>query len=109
METHPLPFKKVVFVCGNERPPEERCSCGASGGKALRDTLKGMVKERHLNGHIRVSQSGCMDKCEKGPNLMVFPDNVWFSHVSDEDLPGILDRLARSLETGEPIAPVEPA
>ncbi len=107
MEIHPLPYQKIVFVCGNERPPEVRCSCGASGGKELRDVLKAMVKERRLNGRIRVSQSGCMDRCEKGPNLMVFPDNAWFSHVTHEDLPAILDALAHSLETGNPLCQTE--
>ncbi len=103
MDIHALPYQKIVFVCCNERPPEERCSCGPRGGHEIREKLKALVKERHLNGRVRVSQSGCQDKCEKGPNVMIFPDNVWISATSPEDIERILALLEESVRTGEPI------
>ena len=90
MEKRPLPYNKILFVCTNRRPECERVSCAPGGGDRLRDTLKAMVKERGLKGKIRVSQSGCMDRCEKGPNIMLFPDNVWYSGVCEADLESIL-------------------
>ncbi len=105
MDINPIPFEKVMFVCTNLRPDGERVCCMNGGGGELRDKLKAMVKARQLRSKVRVSQSGCMDKCEDGPNIMVFPDNVWFSHVTEADLEPILEAVARSLETGEPLAP----
>ncbi len=97
MEKRVLPFRKIVFVCTNRRENGERVSCGKCG-EALRDRLKAMVKERRLNSRIRVSQSGCQDRCEEGPNIMVFPDNVWYAHVQDEDLEVILEEIVATLE-----------
>jgi len=105
VETNALPFEKIIFVCTNQRAEGERVCCMSSGGGELRDKLKAMVKARQLRSRIRVSQSGCMDKCEDGPNIMVFPDNVWFSSVTEADLEAILDAVIRSLETGELLAP----
>ena len=103
MEFNGLPFEKIIFVCTNQRDEGERVCCQRGGGCELRDTLKAMVKTRQLRSKVRVSQSGCMDRCEDGPNIMVFPDNVWFSHVGSGDLEAILDAVVRSLDTGEPI------
>lgn len=97
MEKQGLPFQKIVFVCTNRREGSDRVSC-AGCGEALRDRLKSMVKERRLNSRIRVSQSGCQDRCEQGPNIMVFPDNVWYSHVQDADLETILEDIIATLE-----------
>jgi len=105
MESNDLPFEKILFVCTNQREEGERVCCQRGGGCELRDTLKAMVKARQLRSRVRVSQSGCMDRCEDGPNVMIFPDNVWFSHVTSSDLEAILDAVVRSLETGAPIPP----
>lgn len=100
MEINALPFEKIIFVCTNQRVDGERVCCISGGGGELRDKLKAMVKARQLRSRVRVSQSGCMDKCEDGPNIMVFPDNVWFSRVTEADLEPILDAVAQSLESG---------
>lgn len=98
MKKRPVPHRKIVFVCTNCREDTARASCGNRCGGELRDRLKAMVKERRLKSRIRVSQSGCLDRCEEGPNIMVFPDNVWYSGVELADLEGILDEIAGSLE-----------
>jgi (2Fe-2S) ferredoxin len=97
MEKQPVPHTKIVFVCTNRREEGERVCCASGGGAELRDKLKSMVKQRHLQSKIRVSASGCLDRCESGPNIMVFPDNVWYSHVTEADLEGILKDLADRL------------
>ena len=53
-----------------------------------------MVVERGLRPHIRVSRAGCLDRCGFGPNIMVFPDNTWYSRVTEADLDTILADLA---------------
>jgi (2Fe-2S) ferredoxin len=103
MQTNPLPHEKIVFVCTNRREPGERVCCANGGGCELRDTLKAMVKARQLRSKVRVSASGCMDKCEDGPNVMIFPDNVWLSGVGASDLNAIVDAVQRSVETGAPM------
>lgn len=104
MELNALPHEKIIFVCTNQREPGERVCCAGSGGCEIRDRLKAMIKTRHLRSKVRVSQSGCMDRCEDGPNVMIFPDNVWLSHVREADLDAIVDAVARAVETGEPLS-----
>ena len=98
MEKQPVPHRKIVFVCTNRRDDATRVCCASRGGNELRDKLKAMVKARKLNARIRVSQAGCLDRCEQGPNIMVFPDNVWYSHVTEADLETILEEILATLE-----------
>lgn len=98
MQEKPLPHQKIVFVCCNQREPGERVCCADSDGQALRDTLKAMVAERGYRTKIRVSQTGCMDRCEDGANMMIFPDNLWLTGVTEADLDALLDRLIADIE-----------
>lgn len=100
MDYNELPYQKIVFVCCNQRAAGERVCCAAGRGQEIRDALKRLVKERGLKSRIRVSQSGCMDRCEDGPNVMIFPDNRWISHVTPDDVPAILDMLTEDLHAG---------
>ena len=89
MQTVPPKFRKYIFVCENERPAGD--CCGAAG-RNIREALKELVKEKRLSGDIRVSRSGCLDVCAEGPNVLLMPDNIWFQHVGEKDVPRILER-----------------
>lgn len=94
METSEPKFEKYVFVCINERPVGERVSCGGTFcGKELSEKLKDAVKAAGQANRIRVSKTKCLDVCEEGPNVLVYPDNVWFNHVELTDIPAILAKL----------------
>ena len=93
METHPVPYEKIIFVCVHHREDGQGPCCEARGSAELHAALKEQVKALGLSAKIRVSRSGCLNRCAKGPNLMVFPDNVWHAGVTPEDLPEILRSL----------------
>ena len=94
MEASNPAFEKYVFVCINERPAGERVSCGGTFcGKELSDKLKEAVKAAGQANRIRVSKTKCLDVCEEGPNVIVYPDNIWFKHVDLADIPAILAKL----------------
>lgn len=86
METRPLPFQKIILVCTNSREPNERVCCAGRGSAALHADLKDWVAQQGLKRHIRVCKSGCMDRCEEGPNALVLPDNIWISGLDREGL-----------------------
>src|SRR4249920_2820557 len=94
MESSKPAFEKYVFVCVNERAPGERVSCGATFcGKELSEKLKEAVKSAGQSGKIRVSKSKCLDVCEEGANVMIYPENLWLSHVELSDIPAVLEKL----------------
>ena len=99
MKKAAVPFRKILFVCTNVRAEGEAC-CGRRGSSELRDQLKAYVKAHGLTGTIRVSQSGCQDLCAQGPNVMVFPDNVWYAGVTAADIPRVITECLQEKRDG---------
>ena len=84
-------FKHHVFFCTNQRDDGAAC-CGASGGQTMRDYLKKKIKHANLNGagKCRINSAGCMDRCDQGPVVVVYPEGVWYTYVDEEDVDEIL-------------------
>jgi (2Fe-2S) ferredoxin len=97
MEKQPVPYKKVVFICTNERPPGVRPSCCGRGSAAVHSQIKARVKALGLDQVIRVSKSGCLNQCDLGPNILVFPDNIWYSAVTEADVDAIVADIVRGI------------
>lgn len=90
MQDQEIPFEKQIFVCTNDTPGQNGC-CAARGGMELFKELRKIAKERRLHPRIRVAQARCLGKCAAGANVMIFPDNIWFSAVTPEDVTQISD------------------
>ncbi len=91
----PAPFATAVFVCTHKRPDgHPKPCCADRGSAALRDELKEMVRERGLDGRIKVFQSGCLGACERGPTAVRYPDGQLMLGVAQGDLKAILDEAA---------------
>ncbi len=93
MEPAEIPYRRIVFVCTNERTSGPRVSCGGRGGIELRARLKSLVKEHGLDDRIRICTSGCMDVCEEGLNLMSFPDQKWVCGATPDDAPRLFEEI----------------
>ncbi len=95
------PFERHVFVCHNVRPAgAPRPSCTADGQSGLHARLSQLTKEAGLSGRVRINKSGCLDQCEHGPNVVVYPDAVWYGGVKPEDAEEI---VAEHLIAGRPV------
>ncbi|HWT72943.1 MAG TPA: (2Fe-2S) ferredoxin domain-containing protein [Oxalicibacterium sp.] len=85
-------FSHHVFICMNQREGGREC-CADKGSHAAQKYLKSRVKELGLAGpgEVRINQSGCLDRCEEGPVLVVYPEGTWYTYVDNEDLDEIID------------------
>jgi (2Fe-2S) ferredoxin len=85
-------FTHHIFICENLRSEDDpRGSCAAKGSAAIRDAMKKEIKVRGLRGKVRANQSGCLDACEFGPSVVVYPEGIWYGGVKPEDVPEILE------------------
>lgn len=86
----PMFYEAHVFVCCNRRPDgHPRGSCAAKGSERLRDYMKARAKELGIKG-IRVNSAGCLDRCELGPCVVIYPEGVWYRVDSTEDVDTVL-------------------
>ncbi len=89
----PAPYFDVhVFVCCNRRPEgHRRGSCAAKGSEKLRDYMKARARELGI-ARVRVNAAGCLDRCELGPCVVIYPEGVWYRVERPEDVDAVLAR-----------------
>ena len=94
-------YERHIFVCCNARPEgAPRCSCTCDGSSALHAELKQQAKAAGLGSRVRINKSGCLDQCEHGPMVVVYPEAVWYGHVQPGDAAEI---VAEHLVAGRPV------
>lgn len=93
------PYRYHVFVCDQQKPEGVPC-CSARGSRKVLDALRAEVAVQGLADQVQITQCGSLGLCERGPNMVVYPEGVWYSGVSPDDLP----ELVRShFANGEPL------
>jgi (2Fe-2S) ferredoxin len=94
-------YERHVFVCQNARPEgAPRPSCTKDGKSDLLPQLQQFVKAAGLGGKVRINKAGCLDQCEHGPTMVVYPEAVWYGHVRPEDAAEI---VTEHLVGGRPV------
>lgn len=85
-------FQYHVFFCTNQRPAGEMC-CNNHGAQALRDYCKQRVKALgdQIAARVRINSAGCLDRCDKGPVMVIYPEAVWYTYVDQEDIDEIVE------------------
>ena len=85
-------FEKHIFVCTNRRPPENpRGSCDAAGTGELHQAFKAALAKQGIKRLVRVNKAGCMEQCEHGPTVVVYPEAVWYGGVTPADVDEIVE------------------
>lgn len=86
------PFTHHIFVCCNQRQPgHSRGCCDPEGAERLRELFKAETKKRKLDPLVRANKAGCLDQCEHGPTVVIYPQGVWYGHVQPADVPRIIE------------------
>ncbi|HWU68881.1 MAG TPA: (2Fe-2S) ferredoxin domain-containing protein [Stenotrophobium sp.] len=93
-------YQHHVFFCCNQREPgDARGCCNDKGATRVRDYAKKKIKALGLAGagRVRINMAGCLDRCEQGPVLVVYPEEVWYTYIDEEDIDEI---IAEHLQNG---------
>jgi (2Fe-2S) ferredoxin len=85
-------YQRHVFFCCNQRAEGEQC-CNGAGAQKMRDYAKDRVKALKLSGQgkVRINQAGCLDRCEEGPVMVIYPEAVWYTYVDQSDIDEIVN------------------
>jgi len=91
-KSDPAPFyRQHVFCCTNVRPPgHPRGCCSEKGSEALRNYMKTRARELGIKD-TRINAAGCLDRCELGPTMVIYPEGVWYTYRTETDLDEILN------------------
>ncbi|MSQ58122.1 MAG: (2Fe-2S) ferredoxin domain-containing protein [Betaproteobacteria bacterium] len=86
-------YERHIFFCCNQRDDPARACCNNHGAQEIRDYAKSRVKALGLSGKgkVRVNQAGCLDRCEEGPVIVVYPEEIWYTYVDRGDIDEIVD------------------
>jgi (2Fe-2S) ferredoxin len=88
-----MKYDKHIFICTNQRPAgSEKPSCGEAHGLELVSEFKKILKERNLPVKVRAQKAGCLDICNYGPTLVVYPEGVFYVGVRISDVKEIIDQ-----------------
>lgn len=89
-------YRKHVFCCTNTRPPgHPRGCCSEKGAEKLRAYMKNKAKKMGLN-EVRINNAGCLDRCELGPTIVIYPEGVWYTCRTEADVDEILETHVRN-------------
>lgn len=96
-------YKHHVFFCLNERGVDSpRPSCARQCAQEMQGYAKQRIKALGLSGkgQVRINKAGCLDRCEEGPVLVVYPEGIWYTFVDESDIDEIIDS---HLVQGQPV------
>jgi len=90
-------YKYHVFFCLNQRDPGDRVCCANAGAKEAQEHAKKRVKQLGLAapGQVRINKAGCLERCEEGPCIVIYPEAVWYSYVDTSDIDEIVESHLR--------------
>ncbi len=84
-----LCYDAHVFCCTNTRPPgHPRGCCSEKGSEKLRAYMK--ARARSLP-KTRINIAGCLDRCELGPTMVIYPEGIWYRYENEADIDEILE------------------
>lgn len=86
-------YKRHLFFCTNKREGDLRACCENCAATKMRAYAKARVRKLGLAGPggVRVNSAGCLDRCEEGPVVVVYPEGTWYTYVDQDDIDELID------------------
>lgn len=84
------PFRYHVYACQQEKPGTTAPCCSARGSAQVLDALRKEIAAQGLGDEVQITTCGSLGMCERGPNMVVYPEGVWYSGVQPGDVPELV-------------------
>ncbi|MGA2271507.1 MAG: methyltransferase [Bryobacteraceae bacterium] len=94
------PFRYHIYVCDRQKPEGVPC-CPARGSRGMLEELRREIVAQGLENDVQITTCGSLGLCERGPNMVVYPEGVWYSGVRVEDVREIVESHFRQ---GRPVS-----
>jgi (2Fe-2S) ferredoxin len=97
--TENMKYDHHIFICANQKAEGKKC-CTESFGLEAVQKMRLLVRDAGLQKKIRIQKAGCLDVCQQGPALVIYPEGIFYGHLTMEVLPVIVDS---HLKNGIPV------
>jgi (2Fe-2S) ferredoxin len=84
------PFRLHVYACQQEKPGTSAPCCSARGSAQVLEALRKELAAQGLMNDVQVTTCGSLGMCERGPNMVVYPEGIWYSGVQVADVPELV-------------------
>ena len=85
-------YDKHIFICTNQRAATAtRMSCGEAHGMEIVDAFKKKLKELNLPIKLRAQKTGCLDICDFGQTVVIYPEGIFYVGVELSDVDEIIN------------------
>jgi (2Fe-2S) ferredoxin/ubiquinone/menaquinone biosynthesis C-methylase UbiE len=88
-------YQYHVYVCNQQKPDGVPC-CHAHGSEKVISALRREIAKQGLDNSVQVTTSGSIGLCERGPNMVVYPEGIWYSGVTPDDVSEIVSKHFKS-------------
>ncbi|MCK6605401.1 MAG: (2Fe-2S) ferredoxin domain-containing protein [Ignavibacteriaceae bacterium] len=95
-------YKKHIFICENKREEgHPRGCCHSRGAEEIKEAFKNKIKLAGLASSIRANSTGCLNNCELGPSVVIYPEGVWYGRLKPDDIDEIIEKHLKNDEIVE--------
>jgi len=90
-----------ILVCNSFRVSgTPQGVCNKKGAPSLMQYLQEGINERSIEG-VTISLTNCLNVCDRGPAMVVYPQNYWYGGITEERIDEILDALVTGASATE--------
>ena len=101
-------YHKHIFICRKDREPNHPGGdCANRVGNEIRMRFVKLINQNGLKGKVGADKSGCLDVCEFGPAIVIYPQNIWYTGITIEDVDEIFEKSIIGDGIVDHIAPIK--
>ena len=87
-----MKYDKHIFICNNTRADNlGKMYCGNKGLDLRKQFIQILNRPEYNKLKIRVNKSGCLDECQSGPAIVIYPQGFWYYRVELDDVEEIIN------------------